>query len=442
MSSGLYTHTTRAVGLTLTANIYNTDHTNHISNHIPTMMDDYSTDISQMRETLDPYASEADVQPAALSEELKALRYQVLDIHKALGMDTTYWNRDVNYVLKKNALMNADFNVQQRGTNFNSAANGTYTMDRWLYSKVGAMVHDVDLSSDVPTVAESGHKSRYSINVDCTTVDSSIAAGDFALLSQKIEGFNYLPLAQQAMTLSFWHKHTKAGTYCVAFRNSGPDRSYVAEYTQAVADTWEKATINITASPSAGTWDYTTGVGLEVIWTLACGTTFHGTVDTWESANDLATSNQVNACDNTANNFRLSQVKLEQGSVATRFVGEEIGADLIKCKRYYEELNNAGNTVFFCGVGQNISTTATRVYIQYEVEKATLPTVTMSAAADFDVTQAAGTAEAVTSLSFSFVSVSRSMANVAVAANLVAGEATMLTDTGTGSSRIYIDAEL
>lgn len=50
----LYSHTTRTTGTTLTANIYNTDHQNHIDNGVPLQQDDYSTDVTQMQSTTDP----------------------------------------------------------------------------------------------------------------------------------------------------------------------------------------------------------------------------------------------------------------------------------------------------------------------------------------------------------------------------------------------------
>ena len=48
------------------------------------------------------------------------------------------------------------------------------------------------------------------------------------------------------------------------------------------------------------------GIGLQVKWALATGTNYQGVADTWNSAQDTGTSNQVNACDSTSNNFFLS----------------------------------------------------------------------------------------------------------------------------------------
>lgn len=258
--------------------------------------------------------------------------------------DGKFRNSDGYYVpvtggIGKNAIIGGDFstNPWQRGTSFSSVADGTYTADRWVYSKTGAMVHDISKSADAPTVAQCGRLVTHCLLVDCTTIDNSIAATDYCVVAQNIEGYNFIPLAQRSITLSFWHKHTKTGTYCVVFKNTGVDRSYIAEYTQAVSDTWEKATITVSASPTAGTWDYTNGIGLRVQFCLAAGSTYQTTANAWQAGDYVATSNQVNACDSTSNNFKIALAQLEPGSVGTELGNRTVQQELVLCQRYYEK---------------------------------------------------------------------------------------------------------
>ena len=234
----------------------------------------------------------------------------------------------------QNAIINGDFNVWQRGTSFSSVANLTYTADRWIYAKSGVMVHDVISSTDVPTVAQAGRLISNSLKIDCTTIDSSIGSGDFNLLTQKIEGYNFVPLAQKAMTLSFWVKATKTGIYCAAFR--GGNRAFVAEYTVNASNTWEFKTISILPSPASGSWDYTNGTGISVDFVLAVGSVYQTTANTWQTGNFFGTANQVNACDSTSNDFFIAAVQLEAGSVATPFEYRTIQQELFLCQRYYE----------------------------------------------------------------------------------------------------------
>jgi hypothetical protein len=237
--------------------------------------------------------------------------------------------------LNENPIINPCMEIWQRGTSFASITDGAYTADRWQYVKSGAMVHDVAQSTDVPTVVQAGVLFNYSVLVDCTTIDGAIAAGDYCLFGQKIEGYNWRYLAQRQFTISFWVKATKTGTYCVGFKNAS-DRSYVAEYTINTTDTWEYKTLTVSASPSTGTWDYTNGAGLYLWFVLAGGSTYHTTANAWQNGNYFATANQVNACDNVANNFRITGVKLEVGASATTLRLRHFQHELALCQRYYQ----------------------------------------------------------------------------------------------------------
>jgi nucleoside-triphosphatase THEP1 len=247
-----------------------------------------------------------------------------------------------NDFINKNLIINGDFEIAQRGTSFTPLANDDYTLDRWQYQKGGAMVHDLSQFSDVPTVAQAGRYIPNSMSIDCVTIDSSIAAGEFSYIWQKVEGYNFQEIAQKTFTISFWVKATKTGTYCIALRNNGFDRSYVAEYTVNASNTWEFKTITIEASPNAGGWNYTNGLGIGIAWILAAGSTFQTTAGSWQTGNFLATTNQVNACDSTSNNFRLAGVQVEAGSVATEFEKRSISKELILCQRYYEKSYDFG----------------------------------------------------------------------------------------------------
>lgn len=247
-------------------------------------------------------------------------------------------------IIGKNAIINGNFLVWQRGTSFSSVATNTNCADRFKYIKTGAMVHNISQSSDIPTLGQAGVLLQNSMLVDCITVDSSIAAGDSCTINHYIEGYNFVNLAQKSLTLSFFVKATKTGTYCVSLRNQTDDKSYVAEYTVDSSNTWEQKTIPISATPSSGTWNYTDGVGLGLSFVLAAGSNLQTTKDVWQTGAYLATSNQVNACDNTANNFYLTAIKLEVGSVATKFENPTIQEQIEDCQRYFKKSYNINVT--------------------------------------------------------------------------------------------------
>jgi len=135
----------------------------------------------------------------------------------------------------RNKIMGGNFstNPWQRGTSFTGVSSGTYTADRFRTGSVTTGVIDIDKTADAPTVAEAGVFTQHCLDVDVTTADTSIAAGDYSLLFQPIEGYNSLDLGfgqsgTRYLTLSFWHKHTKTGTQSVAITNSDNSRSYLA----------------------------------------------------------------------------------------------------------------------------------------------------------------------------------------------------------------------
>ena len=239
-------------------------------------------------------------------------------------------------------------NPWQRGTSFAGVADGTYTADRFVYNKVGTMVHTISKDNDVPILVyplPSGEFDEIaSLYVDCTTADAAIAAADLCTISYKIEGFDYIRYVQKpSLKITFFVKATKTGTYCMSFRNSGLDRSCIVEYTISAANTWEEKTISIPKTVTAGTWDYGNGVGLGITWTLVAGSNFQtATTDAWVAGNFLATSNQVNSADSALNNFRICLVRFGYGG--TKASPDYLSRQQILafCQRYYQKSYNQG----------------------------------------------------------------------------------------------------
>lgn len=275
----------------------------------------------------------------------------------------------------KNYIINGDMRLAQRGTSFPAIVTSQYSLDQWVYAKSGAMVHTVSQDTDVPTFAQAGYLFQNSLRLNLTTPDDSIAAGDHCVIQQYIEGFNFANIAQKPFTLSFWVKATLAGTRCINIRNLGDDRSIIKEYTINAPNTWEKKTLTFVASPSAGSWNYTNGVGLKVSWTLVSGTTFQTSPDSWQTGVFLSTSNQVNSVATGNTDFRITGVMLNEGVAATPFklFGEDVEGELAACQRYYEA---SGQTFRF----QNIDTVGRNSFCHsiFSVRKRASPSVTLN----------------------------------------------------------------
>ena len=241
----------------------------------------------------------------------------------------------------RNRIIGGNFstNPWQRGTSF-TGPTSAYTADRFRPAMSTTGVIDIDKTADAPTVSEAGVFTQHCLDVDVTTADTSIAAGDYALLYQPIEGYNSLDLGfgqsgTRYLTLSFWHKHTKTGTQSVAITNSDNSRSYVAEYTQSTSNTWEKAEITIPVDTS-GTWIYDNGIGIKVWFCMMIGSTYSGSAGSWSGSALFGSSNQVNNLDSTSNNFKIALVQLEAGQTGTAFENRSVGQELELCQRYFQ----------------------------------------------------------------------------------------------------------
>jgi hypothetical protein len=287
----------------------------------------------------------------------------------------------------RNRIIGGDFatNPWQRGTTFTSAASGAYTADRFSASNTSAAVVDVLKTADAPTASAAGVYTSACLHVDVTTADAAIAAGDVFGMVYAVEGYDIADLGfgqsgTRYVTLSFWVKSTVTGTYCVSFRNSAADRSYIGTYTVDVADTWEFKTITV-AVDTAGTWLYTTGVGLSICFTLAAGSTFQTTGSTWAAGNYIGTSAQANALSSTSNNFKLALIQLEAGQEATPFDARPVALEMALCERYFEMSYDAGTapatTTDNSQVGFRANGTAHREPVRYRTRKRSAPTITL-----------------------------------------------------------------
>ena len=235
--------------------------------------------------------------------------------------------------LGKNKVINGGFQIAQRGTSFVSPTTGDYFMDRWLSIHNSSSAFTITQeTSVVPNTGECAMK------IDCTTALASPAAGDYCLIAHYIEGYNIVDLVGNDFTVSFDIRSTKTGNLPISLRSGDGSRSYTTDVTIDAADTWESKSFTVSGGlPTAGTWDYTSGLGLIIGFGLQVGTTFHDTPDAWQSSNTFGTSSSTNFMDNTANNIYIANVQVERGATATNFERRHIAHEQALCERYYQK---------------------------------------------------------------------------------------------------------
>ena len=142
-------------------------------------------------------------------------------------------------------IINGDMAVAQRGTSF--TANG-YNLDRFTFDESTDGAVTVTQDSTVP----SGQGFGKSVKFDVTTADGTIGADQYCQWTQFFEGQNlqllkYGTSSAENLTLAFWVRSNKTGTYCMRFvKEAGGETRYECpiEYSISSADTWEKKIIN------------------------------------------------------------------------------------------------------------------------------------------------------------------------------------------------------
>lgn len=268
---------------------------------------------------------------------------------------------------RKNLLHNGAMQVAQRGTPTASiTTSGYYTADRWFAFPAALGTWTQSVENDAPT----GSGFRKSLKMLVTTADASPSASDYAQICQKIEGQNLQSVKKgtasaQPLTLSFWTKSNKTGTYIVDLYDADNTRTVSATYTVASSGTWEQQSITFPADAS-GALDNDAEGSLQVNFWLAAGSNFTtGTLaSVWQAydATDRAVG-QTNLASDTNNYWQITGVQLEVGSAATGFEFKGYETELAECQRYY--FRTPGGATF--GMGFCTGTTSALIRVPFPV---------------------------------------------------------------------------
>jgi len=245
----------------------------------------------------------------------------------------------------RNIIINGDMSIAQRSTSVSSITTSGYnTVDRFRTFITTLGTWTESQSTDVPT----GQGFAKSLKIDCTTADASPAAGDRILIQQRIEGQNLQYLKKgtssaESTTVSFWVKSAKTGTYIVELYDNDNSRQISNSYTISSANTWEKKTITY-AGDTTGAFDNNSSTSLILQFWLASGTDYtSGTLSTsWSSVTNANRAvGQVNLGDSTSNEWYVTGVQLEAGSVASDFEFLPVDCNLQRCQRYFQAFTSS-----------------------------------------------------------------------------------------------------
>ena len=290
---------------------------------------------------------------------------------------------------RRNIVINGAMQVAQRGTSFSlSGTADTFITDRFLISNSDTGAWTASQSTDSPTGFSN------SLKMDCTTADTSPT---FLTLMTRFEGQDLQHLKKgtssaEKTTLSFFVKSNKTGTYIAELRDIDNNRTIGKAYTISSADTWEQKIITFDGD-TTGAFGNDNGNSLQIIWYLAVGSVYNsGTLATsWGSRVNANTAvGQVNLADSTDNEWYITGIQLEVGSVATPFEHRSFGEEQRLCQRYaivYSKNGqpNMGDKAIGTGASTN-SSGGYQAFIFPQVTMRAVPTLTVGGSvSDYEI---------------------------------------------------------
>ena len=288
---------------------------------------------------------------------------RTLDLANVISSDTTFagdktFTGDIipsSPLSHRNLIINGAMQVSQRTTSATdvNGSSGYFTVDRWKHwEATDGIYQSSQYSMSNADQNTTGHSKALKLNVKSGNSDSSLGSTQYAFVgtlieAQDLQHLRYGTANAKTITLSFWIKSSKTGTYNLSINKFDSTATRIAmEYTINSANTWEQKTITITPTEgstslitsSAGAIANDNGIGMEIIWILSVGSTYSGaTANTWTTnQNHIGTSNQVNWMDSDSNDLYITGVQLELGDNATPFEHRSYGDELSKCQRYFE----------------------------------------------------------------------------------------------------------
>lgn len=274
--------------------------------------------------------------------------------------------RIMQYGLARQAIMNGNFDVWQRGTSVALAdVTQTYQADRWseYVDKNGGTLPTLTRSRQLLTSGDI-QGAKYFTRLATNGAGTSLGVSSLGLYSQRIENAtSKLCGAGKKVTLSFYAKsdiaNKRIGVSMIQSYGTGgsptADEKIITQAPITLTSSWVKYTVTFTTNTLVGKTFGTNGddyIQLS-LWTM-WGTTY-GNINVYPS---VTAETFVGS-----GNIDIAQVQLCSGDVALPFQPKSYEEELRACKRYYQ-------VVSFLGVASSVSSFAAGTPYPVEMRKA------------------------------------------------------------------------
>lgn len=249
--------------------------------------------------------------------------------------------------LSRQALINGNFDVWQRGTSFSTSP--TYTADRWILFHNHTSVTVSQQSSFLPV----GSKNNIRL------LNTTRGSGTFFEIVQAIETSNCIGLINKKVTLSFYARKN-------ALLTSGNLQAAI-KYTVTSDD----SSLNIANGLDVGS--------LTIINTNLSTSfqkyTLTGSVPS--TARTIGIQFNMTALPSDGGYIDIAQVQLCEGEIALPFQQKSYAEELRDCMRYCEVMA-LGPKDYTIPIAEITSTTTASINYEYKVIKRTIPTLVVN----------------------------------------------------------------
>lgn len=323
-------------------------------------------------------------------------------------------------VAGKNAVLNSNFSIWQRGTSISPAGATDYTADRWT----GYFPTNTTVSRQVTGDTTNLPFVQYCARVQRNNGSTNTTVRQF---TQSLETVNSIPFAGKTATVSFY---ARAGANFSSSSNvlnvkavygTGTDQNYTGTYTGATAYVDQNATLTTT-------WQRFSYSGSVVSTATELALQFQFTPSGTAGAADY---------------FEITGVQLEIASSASAYSpnASTQQAELAACQRYFYAAN--GSNRYSISQGQATSSTAAQTYVTFPVPMRTSATFAFVGAASnlILITSTGGAASSPTSVSMGFGAENLARIDLSGSSGLTAGNFTAL-QYSSGSPSFQFSAEL
>ena len=244
----------------------------------------------------------------------------------------------------RNMIVNGSMNVAQRSTSvtgLGANATGYYTVDRWQIETGGSNSgrFTMSQSSDAP----SGFGN--SLKLDCTTADTSIAAGEYLLLEYHIEGQDLQRIKKgtsdaEEVTISFYVKANAAFNFVLEFYDNDNNRTCSKLFPTTTS--WNRVELTYPAD-TTGAFGDDNASSVRLFFWIHAGSTYTGGTLNSSAFNTQSSANRAPGISSfyssTNNELYITGVQMEVGPQSTPFEHEPFGVTLSKAQRYFQKYN-------------------------------------------------------------------------------------------------------